>query len=306
MKRINFFIIILIMTTFSLHAAFIEHPDIDARGESVGSAVVTLGSDGNSVNNNPALLGTVDLISLTVTGSPLSLGVEDSSLINCLLAHGVVPFKGAGALGISANLLLVHAEIEGISKNLYNEYEFSLAYGYAINSSFQVGLTAKLQTWSIGKDLGAEFDDIDAPLTFNANIGAIFKPIPELSIGLAGINLIGMKINSKSSTSAKENVPRSVKAGVGYISPIINVAGDVEFVFDTTDFNIYVGTEKNFFANLFRVGAGIKLLNISDGVVPTAGFGITLKMFKVDYAFSYPISSIAPYGNHKLTAGVRF
>ncbi|MGQ9706231.1 MAG: PorV/PorQ family protein [bacterium] len=169
------------------------------------------------------------------------------------------------------------------------------------------------------------------PLISKLSIGATFKYIRQgggdwhangygLDVGLQmtlpmnirfGVNLQNIIGSVSWNTNAKDNLPLNIKVGMGYSLPIRKINGGLLFAFDSDikfagygsssqissgkfSMDLHYGTEFNI-ANTLFIRAGAYRSDFS------AGAGLRLKMFTVDYAF---ITHTELCGSHRISAGL--
>jgi hypothetical protein len=154
----------------------------------------------------------------------------------------------------------------------------SVGYGQWLGQSLALGAAVKFLSQHI---------DTESYSAVAADLGALFKP------GVDGLQ-IGLAVQNLGTQLAQSSLPMNAKVGLGYLVPakfgdkdIWNAVLDVNVPFgDTKYLSVNVGTEYWISgAVAARVGYKVKDTGDLGGVTGlTAGLGIKLSMFNLDYA----------------------
>lgn len=294
MKKNLFVLILMVSVAF---AAFETLGEIDARSVAAANADAAYSFESSScMVGNPAFLGGFEKVSVTASASPRSMGLEDSFIIN-LGTGAAIPIPNAGGVGVFFSGMFVNAD----SASLYNEIMTGVGYGHGfVRDRLKIGLSFFIQKWNVASDAGV---DVTTPLGVNANLGAAVEINQEMTLGLTGRNLLPVDISSDSATD-KDTAPTDLKLGFSYDKETFLVSFDTGIVFETRSLNFQLGAETYFFDDKFRLGGGLKMLGISEGIVPSLGFGYGFGAFTIDYALQYPIN-IGGAGTHLLSFNIK-
>ena len=97
-------------------------------------------------------------------------------------------------------------------------------------------------------------------------------------------------MNIASSEGGEDSVSRDIRLGIGYDKDKYLLSMDVQYVMDDQNVNLALGGEVYLLNDKFRIGAGVELQGISQGVKPSVGFGYDIGKLVIDYAFAYSIN----------------
>ncbi|MCH8296033.1 PorV/PorQ family protein [Candidatus Poribacteria bacterium] len=179
---------------------------VGARPFGLGGAFVALADDGNAANYNPAGLGYIDDIRVSLTTAQRFKGRITYNYIG-----GVLPLGGAGSLGASIGILSEDSEI-------YQEQTIRLSYGRAFSQKFSFGVN--LTSFGTSFDENNEFVKFNdyfvdtSASAFSLDVGVIAKPVTGLNIGLSAENLIPADVSI--SELEEDNIPINVRVGLAY------------------------------------------------------------------------------------------
>ncbi len=141
--------------------------------------------------------------------------------------------------------------------------DVGLAFAHEVDfggPSLSIGVTPKLQrvdtfNYSVNVDTfeNEEFDDDqfrNDDLGFNLDLGAAFSPIPQLTLGIAGRNLIEEEYRTVTTNgnAFTYHVHPRVTAGVAFATDLLTIAADIDVV-DIERFELADTTQS------FRIGA---------------------------------------------------
>lgn len=288
-KRLLLVIYIIFLTP--LYSAFELAQTTDARAIAMANANTAVFLKGNTAMANPALLSYYTESYASVSMLPLWVGFVDSASLNS--------FTGSLAIPLKDNKGTVAAGFYGLFFNadapLYNEIQANIAYGRFLTDGLGFGINLIGQYWS------ADDAQIQSPFSFNLSAGANYEISDRFSLGLVGANLLGMNIASQD--GSEDAVAREIRLGTAYHSKSIRIGVDGLYKIDDAILSSRVGAQF-LLANHFRTGLGLEI--IDGGVKTSAGFGLSVFTFEMDYAITYPWNVLGHGGNHALTLGFAF
>jgi hypothetical protein len=265
---------------------------VGPRACAMGETFTGLGDDGGTLFWNPAGLGRLNSVQLSLSHHEWFAGIRDENI-------GLVAPLGPGCVG-AAVAYSTTGDIEiwdpansrGIVTSARSGY-VTLGYGLAPVPGLNCGIAVK----------GLYDDLIEQTGTgVCADLGVLYRPLANVGIGLTGRNLgWGMKYGT-------ENIPlpMAVRLGFSYENPKFRILLDANAPVDNRP-DLHVGGE--YLANnILSVRAGYRLgpqdwrsLSLLSGI--TAGLGLNLSIFSLDYAF-------VPYGQlgftHRLALRTSF
>ncbi|MFC1718962.1 PorV/PorQ family protein, partial [Candidatus Poribacteria bacterium] len=208
MKIVFILVSALILTLFCVGMTFAAFDDIGigARPLGMGGAFVAVSDDANAAVYNPAGLGYIATATAGFTHVRMYSGA-----VNYNYAAIVLPLGGAGSFG--ANWGRTSEEAGVLAEN-------SVAFSYSkmVVEALSLGVNLKMLNSSFDSDniwvsSNPYFAETSAS-GFTLDLGVLLKPVPGLSIGLSGGNLIPVDISI--SESEEEKVPVNLRAGVAY------------------------------------------------------------------------------------------
>jgi len=247
------------------------------RASAMGEAFTGVADDASAVYWNPAGLGQRPGYQLALSHHQWFTGITDEVL------HAAVPL-GAGAAGFglvySADRDIQSWDEQNQPGELFNTWDAALTAGYGlpIAGAYRLGaaLTGACEDLHEAQGWGGALD-----------IGALGRPLPQLGIGLAARHLGVMTFGAE-----PEWLPVEFAAGAGYFTGPLGATFDLVMPLDN-NLNARLGLEYSPMRELaLRVGyrtgpADLARLGYLSGL--TAGFGVTVSDFGVDYTFT-------PYG----------
>ncbi len=255
-----------------------------AKPASLGEAYVATGSDINSISYNPAGIAKSLLSEISFTHIEWFQQVRFENL------NLSIPFP-IGTLGASFNWLTVSPMKKTIVspsdpstwEELYNFSPYSM-FG---NITYATGFTDNLTIGASLKILDYVIDPNDAKtsaVSFLFDFGLIYD-IP----GVNGLStgLVFKNVGPKTTFISKPfDQPINIKGGVGYNNGIFNIEVDAEY-YNDNPINYFGGAGVTLF-EVLSLRAGYKGGTITQW---TAGAGLNLGLFNIDYAFvPYPDS----------------
>jgi len=287
----NIFKLVPCVIIVNLFAAPVEtQTETDARSRAIGNANTAVHLGGTSVMGNPSQMAIADSKSVTVTVFPRGLGISELNILNGGLSFLLPVRQIGGTIGIGAIGSLISSDGTAI----YKDAQLALGIGKSLGAPFQIGAVGLFQVRSVGDDTTSVESDAGS-IGGNLNVGASYKINHDLSVGLVGMNLIRSDYFPEGAVS--ESAPMALKAGVGFVKPQILVALDGEYLWDSRTINVKMGSELYLMMRKLRIGIGLELHGLSQGLKPSLGFGYRVGPLIIDYAFSYSFN-LGGVGEH--------
>ncbi len=270
-----------------------------ARPAGMAGAFTALADDFNAPSWNAAGLAGIDNRQI---GFMHNIYLSDMSQEYLAYAQ---PINGQSGLGI--NLVLVNYgsldkvdEVNGLPEmtGKINPMSYMATVGYGLKIAPVVSLGASIKVLS-------QNIDTYSSVAMAADLGTIVQPMNSLRLGLVLKNL-GPEVDGFA-------LPMSAHIGAAYALPLTlgekdkwQLAVDSEVLFGASEFSsISVGSEYDY-QDTLKIRVGYKLDDKADlGAIKglTAGVGVKLNIFQVDYAFS----SLGELGsNHQVGLSVVF
>jgi hypothetical protein len=273
---------------------------LGARPVAMGEAFVALADDLNTTAWNPSGLAQIQG---SQAGFMHNIYLQDTSME--YLAYAQNLFTGAG---IGANVTYLnygsldkYDEVNGlpVAQGSFTPTEFTgtIGYGQWLMPGLAVGASLKMISQTI---------DTEQYTAVAVDLGGLYKT------AVAGLQL-GLAVQNLGTQLAGANLPQNLKVGAAYILPVKisthdtwNTLVDVNVPFgDTSYTSVNVGTEY-WYNQVVALRVGYQIENTGDlgGVTGlTAGAGVKLAMFNVDYA----LVSFGDLGlTHQLALSVGF
>jgi outer membrane protein OmpA-like peptidoglycan-associated protein len=247
------------------------------RAAAMGEAFTALSDDATAIYWNPAGLGKIARPNFALTHQEWFASIRDE------MGHAAIPL-GPGALGLG----LVYTGMNDVRTWQPNEppQSFNLwsgilhaGYGLPLGESYQVGasLTGLFEDLKLAQGMGGAL-----------NLGLTGQPVENLGIGVAARHLGVMTYDG-----AMKKLPAEVAAGATYRWSMFNFALDgVYQVIDQTPgarFGVEFAPIKELAIRAGYRSAPVNLDGLGYLSGLTAGLGVTIGNFGVDYAF-------VPYG----------
>lgn len=295
-----------ILLTFIFMAGVLSGGGFDdlgnsARVRAMGGAAIALTGSPYSQFYNPAGVYDVKNLSVYTTYTKLFPGVEDDNL-NYVSASGIIPMSFVGTLGVGGTFL---------NTELWKEYTIAGTYARELFQGLSVGGTLRLLGWSASAAPG------ESALSYTGlsfDIGACyafrdFLPGNDLQFGLAVKDMLEPNISK--SNNADAVVPRQIGAGAAYISKQYRYTVAADIVLERDMYLVRSGAEFSAFqgklldiSTEFLVRFGYYDVLSSDfaeqrGV--TAGFGLHLHSYALDYGYEYPFALLNAGSNHRIS-----
>ncbi|RKZ34783.1 hypothetical protein DRQ33_01365 [bacterium] len=290
-----------------------------ARPLGMGRTFVSIADDGYASLWNPAGMDFFKERTLSAMFSRLYWGIDNDAIGQGFLSY-IHHWNKLGSAGISVAQLF---------SERWWETRVNLGYGHKIGRNFSFGFNLKLlrneviksnisYTPQPGDDENGIVDPREDPffrnygwnkMGFTADVGFMYKPMENLSVGLMAANLTQPDMSFQG-VGAEGAEPLSIRFGASYwIKDHILPAFDIRYLNDD------VNGKK-----IIRPHLGLeywlkgKNIAVRTGFNPEEyAFGFTYRSRKtldiqVDYAFVYPLSDIRLTGatSHKISATLRF
>jgi hypothetical protein len=256
MKKILLANFLSLFAAATLYAAGESKP-AGARATGIGNASVTL-IDVFATTNNQAALG-------FLKGSEFGVYSDIRFLqagINNINGAAAVNFDKIGTFGMSVNYF---------GYRLYNESKVGLAYGRNFGKKFAMGLQFDYMRFFIAENGQLHL--------FTAELGFLYKPWKQLSIGAHIFNPIPYKIDR---VYNNDRLPTILKLGIGY-EPSQKVLIAVEYEQDIHHKPQIKGGVDYRLIKFFHLRAGIQTTPFS----ASFGFGVNYKNFFLDASSAY-------------------
>jgi len=254
-----------------------------ARILGMGDAGVALTGDGGGNLQNPALLSTINQEELLTFHAPLFVDTIYDSL------GFVQPLSGTSGIALSLsrlgvdNILQTQNNIQAISTFSTQEWEATASLGFEIYPGLGLGVLMKGIQEQIGSYQG-EGVGLDAGLVYrlaSSNLDYSKIGLSNLDVGLGVANVISPQVTLYQTSDQPAQIIRP-SLGFRYdVSPHgdrlwITLEGEMTQGGSSL---VKAGAEYSF-QNTFFARAGF------DGVSPTAGAGVSLSGFELDYAYN--------------------
>lgn len=253
MKTIFVFVSVLTLMLLCIGITFAAFDDmgIGARPLGMGGAFVAVADDANAVMHNPAGLGYMTTPKGSFTHVRMFSGV-----VNYNYAGIVLPLGNAGSLGASFSMISEESDI-------YQERSIALSYSRKIIEVLSLGANLKMLNTSFDADnpwvTGNPYFVESSATGFTLDLGVLAKPVPGLSIGLSGENLIPADITV--SETEEEKVPVNVRFGLAYkLSKIAASAQQpaLKEVLSTTIISVEGAMREEREVNAVKIRAGLE------------------------------------------------
>jgi len=290
-----FFVSIFTLLTlhFTLCTVFADFEDIGVgvRAVGLGNCYTAIGDDIDSIYYNPAGLSHIKKTEFSSSYSKLYWGLDDGSNIGQSFISAGTSLGKYGVVGFSwINLSLTR---------YYQENTFILGYSRKLKEDIFIGVNGKILSKQYGRDIYTEDDPLFnkygyTKTGYSLDIGVKFN-FNKFIIGIVGKDLLRPDVDLGNSN---DGLPATYKAGIGYKTDDLLLGLDFGYYYNVI--KCFSGIEKLFFNKRFatRVGVGIGTREFSN---ITLGLGYSYNIFRIDYAFIYPLSGIKnTYGTHRI------
>lgn len=257
MKPTLHFIAVFAMLLPFLAVAQTGYSDAGARTNAMGNASVT-NVDVYSAQNNQAALGYLE------TG-----GVGISTLNYFLVEGGInsyygvfaLPVKTSGTFGLSLNYK---------GDPTFNQTKIGIGYGRKLTDELAVGLQLDY--------VGTSTTEVGSGSAFTFDIGVLYKPVQDLTIGAKVFN----PIRAKTGLDYEQELPALINVGMNYHpSEKINLCAEAEQEIEEILRGKF-GIEYQIIDQLFLRGGYITYPSMF-----SCGIGVKIQQFKLDLSAQF-------------------
>jgi hypothetical protein len=306
----NRLLLILILILVFGAAAFAEnfvvadpmHIGVGARPLGMGKAYVAVAEDGDTVFVNPAGLGYINHPKIT---SMYSNVMGDVSYMVLGGAYPTSPNSAVGAGAIVSNTagIPIYSSIDpgsatgATGQGSWGSSVMFASYGMSIPDA-KLSFGGSVKMLNQGGSGNASIEAASAS-GMSFDVGALYKPTDNITLGISAQNPLGAKVESGVSNS----LPSVIKVGGKYtITPYengkINLAADVDVVKNRPT-TMHLGGEYYLTPNL-ALRAGIDQDPVGTQVEsnPTLGLGVRTNGIEFNYAYHPYLSQISDNATH--------
>ncbi len=256
MKNIIRPFLIIVISPF-IATAQVGYSDAGAHANSMGNASVTL-EDVYSVQNNQAVLAFIEDAAVGISTQNFYL-LEGS--LNTHYGVAALPTNKAGVFGLSANYA---------GDNTFNQTKIGIAYGRKLAENVGIGVQLDY--------VGTKTETVGSGAAFTFDIGILYKPVKNLSIGAKVFN----PIRAKTGMDYIEEIPAIINVGLAY-KPSAKVTICLEGEQNLQDdLRFKAGAEYNIIDQLYLRGG-----YLSNPSMLTAGIGIKIKSLNLDFSSQF-------------------
>ncbi|MBA4312662.1 MAG: hypothetical protein C0417_08530 [Chlorobiaceae bacterium] len=245
-------LVVSMIIFFSVCECGFEKSSLGARAYGMGCALTADVGDVWSIVSNPAGIASIDNIKFGCAYTPQVLGMSELST-QAVVGNIPVSFGVFGCL------------IQSYGFKMYREITATISYGANISALF-LGINLNYYHLSIER--------YGSNATFGCDAGINIPLSEKIRCGMSTRN-----INSPSIGKAKEKLPQSISLGVDY-KPFDNLQIVLDAYKETSfDPSLRTGIEY-WLVDAFAIRAGL----IEYPMQYSAGFGIRISVFQIDYA----------------------
>ncbi len=280
---------------------------VGARPMAFSGAFTAASDDVNSLYYNPAGLATLLNPQVTAYYAKLLPNLSDgSNVTETFMAYGH-PLRSDGSLG-TVGLGWNQYSLQ----NLFVEQTFIAGYAYPLPwLGASVGANAKVLNRSFGEDAYTRnsfggtagtsdpvFSGGKSAQKASFDLGALMKPLPNLSVGgsLENVNTPDMGL------AASDRVPMVTRLGAAYDFPFLKAQMDLSrrrYLQAEADNRLMAGVERAWLFNRYgqltvRGGAGVGGRSWRQ---VSMGLGYEINGFSIDYVYLIPLGSFTDTGN---------
>ncbi len=310
-------VLILTLLCAGMASAAFDDIGIGARPMGMGDAFVAVADDANAAMYNPAGLGYIKTAEAGFTHIRMYSGAMSHNYAAIVLPLGV-----AGSFG--ANWGRTSEESGILAEN-----SVAFTYSRMLVEALSLGVNLKMLNSSFDSDnewvsSNPYFAETSAS-GFTIDLGVLLKPVPGLSIGLSGGNLIPVDISI--SESEEEKVPMNLRAGLAYRlsaiaasaqqpalkevlnTTIISVEGALREERETNAVKVRVGLEAWFSNRTVGLRAGYRMKKVHE-TSSSATIGGSIKIpvgdvsLQLDYALQIFGEDIEDNLAHRVSAAI--
>ena len=293
------------------YAAEVLTKGAGARPLAMGGAFAAAANDATAAYWNPAGLALVQDIEITTMHS-IQNDIQSYDFINLALNTQSAGSYSLSYMRLGSDGIPYTTTSPTVLGTLsYEDQAALISGGWKIGKQFAVGGTIKLLKTDISGS-GGGFSTVSA-VGFGSDLGAIYKPIKELSIGLVARDYTGGSYIqwSNSTTSPTQVLQPSATLGLSWteelgnremvnnvLTPVSTLSVNLDFdsLYITKGLNNYHFGVEYWYKQFVAVRAGFETKGFQfdgDDFIPSAGVGVWAYLFEIDYAFvNSPIGAI--------------
>ena len=325
MKKITVVAAMLITSVFTAFAAdsgflggAFTGSALPARIAAMGGAFTAVANDANASWWNPAGMALLDKKkSFSFTYAPTVLGLTTGDISDMIASYSQGDAEGYGALGASLSYRSINlgSDYTGDPEYKWTEYTALVSYALVLNRfmglnnfkypKYAAGINVKYT--GVSSDLTIGSDAVSA-MGFGADAAVMIAFKENLNIGIMARDIYTSVSWDKAST---ERLPYSLNAGIYYgLTNEVLLTAEAK-AYETTG-GMPALSEYCFggeYILLFGKGAQVQSLSIRAGAsidanadvyTASAGAGVNVENFLVDYSFQYFINSNLNTQGHRI------
>ena len=252
----RFFLAFIVFSPFLVHAQT-GYSDAGARTNAMGNASVT-NTDVYSAQNNQAALGYLETGSAGI--SSLNYFLIDGG-INSYYGVFALPVKTSGTFGLTLNYK---------GDPTFNQSKIGIGYGRKLTDELAVGLQLDY--------VGTSTTEVGSGSAFTFDIGLLFKPMQDITIGAKVFN----PIRAKTGLDYEQELPALINVGFNYHpSEKINLCAEAEHEIEEILRGKF-GIEYHIIDELFLRGG-----YITNPSMFSCGVGVVVQQFKLDLSAQF-------------------
>jgi len=239
-------VVVCFLTAGLAYGAFEEIISTGARSQGMGEAFVALSNNADALFINPAGLMDIKKIQISTTLSFPYTFLENDMLKNGFIS-AAIPLMEYNAIGLGWN---------GFITDFYTENVFAFSYAHKLADNFTLAGTLKLLSWDSARsnfytDGLVDFEDLNSPLLVSFDVGTLYKPSQEVSLGfvITDINQPSIVSDAAATNGVRDFLPLGLRAGAGF--KIADLVMDVDYIYkyysatEKTESTICVGAERD-------------------------------------------------------------
>ena len=297
--RYTLHITVLTIFVIRLEASFDYHGK-SARDEGMANTYVAMGDDAAGMFYNTAGLVNLQRPELITNYGQLHMGLSEGNISQSLVAFGMPLKKMRGGLGIGWTSLSLD--------DLYREEMVELGYTVKVTSGTSVGIGIKSMGIKYGEDiytaLNSVFDIGNSKTAMGVDVG-IMKNVGDvgggggyrLGVSLLNVNRPDMGIKYES------RMPVEGKIGINFYSWYWNMGGELDYL-EGDGLTASIGGERWMMEERLALRGGVRF-GVREYRKVSLGMSYGDTWYRVNYAFIYPLSSLAAgMGTHKIDFAV--
>jgi hypothetical protein len=254
---------------------------VGARALGMGGAFTAVADNCDAPYWNPAGLSQTKDYQLTTMQTKLSTDADHYYVSYVMpLLYGGLGISwvqvGMGSITQTSGTTDAFNDVETLGIFSYYSNAYLLSYGQKITEDLSFGITAKYLTSDMPGLVSIEGG---SAYGYSITPGILYKPMPELSIGLKIDELIN---SQKWGTDTEEIVPSKYRLGISYLMPLYDIqlllSGDMSQI-NKEGYVAEAGLGAELKANMFSLRLGYA------ETAMTAGIGFRQGYVGIDYAY---------------------